>query len=432
MTSQSTAHIFLDANTALHFKRPDQIDWCALTGQKKVVLVGAPVLMNELEKQKVHNPSCKLRERADAYIKWLVFFVRDSSQEVRPGVHWHFIPHEPHIDFVENNLSTTIADDHLIASVLNYQVDPPDLIYVATADIGLEVKLRAREIDLLLIPESAKRPSEPDPQEKELQTLRLETARHKSRLPLLTLKFKEGKGHLKVLIKPPLLVKSLPNIRSKYLPSPIPPEDKSPAKIKASGLNISLPQISSRATILKYNEKLEEFFTAYEKYQSELIVWKEKYALLVEVELIFSNEGTVPASNIDVILDFPNDIELFGGKLKGFPERPKAPKPPREPGGSSLEEMLGYRDRVTPFDHSLFSPFTNELDKELPHVNKDENRVTFDLNNLKHGFQNKLKMFYFRFPSREDVRSFNVTYHLSAAELPMAAEGELHVVVTSI
>jgi hypothetical protein len=31
MTGPDSVHIFIDANVALHFKRPDQIDWRALT-----------------------------------------------------------------------------------------------------------------------------------------------------------------------------------------------------------------------------------------------------------------------------------------------------------------------------------------------------------------------------------------------------------------
>jgi hypothetical protein len=91
----SLVHIFLDSNTALHFKRPDQIDWQELTNSNQVVLVAAPILHRELEQQKIHNPSRKLRERAGDYIKWLVQFVRDPDREVRPGTKWLFFLSSP-------------------------------------------------------------------------------------------------------------------------------------------------------------------------------------------------------------------------------------------------------------------------------------------------------------------------------------------------
>jgi hypothetical protein len=68
-------HVFIDTNVAMHYQRPDQIDWKKLTGSDSVVLVAAPVLLSELERQKIHNPSRKLKERADAFIRWLVTFV---------------------------------------------------------------------------------------------------------------------------------------------------------------------------------------------------------------------------------------------------------------------------------------------------------------------------------------------------------------------
>ena len=69
MPRSTTAHVFIDANTALHFKRPDQIDWRTLANANEVVLVAAPVLLRELEQQKVINGSSKLKDRAADYTR---------------------------------------------------------------------------------------------------------------------------------------------------------------------------------------------------------------------------------------------------------------------------------------------------------------------------------------------------------------------------
>lgn len=124
MNTSANAYIFLDTNTALHFRRPDQIDWSALVNASEVILVAAPIFLRELEREKVHNSSSKLRKRADRYVRWLNNFVDDPSKEVRPSVRWCFLPHEPQIDFVANSLSPEIADDRLIASVLTYTPSP--------------------------------------------------------------------------------------------------------------------------------------------------------------------------------------------------------------------------------------------------------------------------------------------------------------------
>src|SRR5258708_3041213 len=67
----SSQHIFLDCNSALHYRRADQIDWCALADSAEVALVIAPVFLRELEQQKVVNGSKKLRHRADDAVRWL-------------------------------------------------------------------------------------------------------------------------------------------------------------------------------------------------------------------------------------------------------------------------------------------------------------------------------------------------------------------------
>src|SRR4051812_13913095 len=119
MHQSGLTHVFLDANTALHFKRADQIDWCSLAETADVVLVAAPVFLRELEQQKVHNPSRKLRDRAKETIKWLHGFLDSTpTPAVRPHVSLTFISCEPQIDFAARRLSERLNDDHLIASAV--------------------------------------------------------------------------------------------------------------------------------------------------------------------------------------------------------------------------------------------------------------------------------------------------------------------------
>ena len=63
--------VFLDTNIALHYKRADQIDWLRVSKAQSVTLIVPIILVRELENQKAHNPSSKLRTRAKNYISWL-------------------------------------------------------------------------------------------------------------------------------------------------------------------------------------------------------------------------------------------------------------------------------------------------------------------------------------------------------------------------
>lgn len=430
MTEPRTAHIFLDANTALHFLRPDLIDWCALTGCTQAVLVGAPILHRELEHQKIHNPSGKLRKRTAAYIKWLVEFVRDPAREVRPRTTWHFIPVEPQIDFPAHSLSAGIADDHLIASVISYAPPAGVEVYVATADIGMEIKLRHRKITPLLLPDTAKLPDEPDAQEKELQELRRKAAqKHLPSLSLIT--ELDGSRHPFELGSQVTTASAIPpeEIRRKYPslqgPERLSADEKATLSSDVRYQILCADMCGITGDVEQYNKEREIFLAKYEEYFSKLLQWEEWVALTVEVELTLSNEGTAPATDIDVILRFPEDIVLF--EEDDCPKRPEEPEPP------SRTDTLMHFSALTGYDPSSWLPSTHT---DFPHVNvnssasanQEQNEINYWSRNLKHGFTEKLDPIYFRFANRQAVRQFQVEYEISSAELPEPITGTLHFV----
>lgn len=437
MIQTHSAHIFLDANTALHFRRPDQIDWCALTGSSRVVLIGAPILHRELEQQKTHNASRKLRQRADAYIKWLVQFVRDPTLEVRPGTTWRFIPVEPLIDFLAHNLSPAIADDQLIGSIVTYT--PPDdaQMYVATADIGMEIKLRHRQIAPLLLPDTAKLPEDPDPQEKELQGLRRQLAERRSPILALVTEMAGDRHQMRIGRQAAVpSAKTLQQVRHEHQPLVKPGTRQPPKKgqsipglyqLEAAAAAFSSTLLSPER-VSYYNQKLDIFLAQYEGYLDKLLEWEEQAALTIQVELTLSNAGTAPGSDIDVILRFPDDIILINED--NLPAQPNQPEPPLRPDRIAATggfPMLGDRD----ISNLLRSPHTNF---SAPNINSSasvkpgEHQANYWLRNLKHGFTEKLDAIYFRFPDRKSVRQFHVEYEISVAELPGPTIGNLHFV----
>ena len=70
----------------------------------------------------------------------------------------------------------------------------------------------------------------------------------------------------------------------------------------------------------------------------------------------------------------------------------------------------------------------NHID-ELPSIDVSRHEVRYWLRSLKHGFTEKLGSAYFRFPDRASVRSFQVSYRVSAKELPKALSGKLNFVL---
>lgn len=423
----ATAHVFIDTNVALHFQRPDQIDWKMLAGSDCVVLVVAPILLKELQEQKIHNPSRKLRERADAFIRWLRQFVREPSRDVRDGVRWCFVRREPLVDFLANGLSTNVADDRLIASVLDYQPEDGSCVYVATDDIGLEVKLGARAIAVLSLPENLRLPVEPDPIEKENQELRRQLAQR--RMPALVLTWHGGDDHCR-LAMPPVITQapanSLDHVRAQYPflekreEKPF-AADNQMAKFARIAGELQRTLVPPDA-IDRYNEQLRVYLGEYKNYLELLLEWERARALTLPLKLTLINRGNLPASQIDVVLTFPDDLLLL--EEDDLPEPPESPEAPAKPGVIDL-----FAPRFDNLNHLFSRPdnYQFELDG-VPSVDNDAHKVRFGIRSLKHAFDETLEGFWFRFATRETVQSFQVQYHLSAAEMPEAVTGVLHVV----
>jgi len=115
-------YVFLDTNTLLHFKRPDQIDWPSLLKCTPVTLVFAPVVIRELEEQKVHNHTRMIRERAQGVVTWLGKFIESDHQaQIRPNVQLQFIRTSPMVDFAAHRLPHSIFDDESIASIIEFR-----------------------------------------------------------------------------------------------------------------------------------------------------------------------------------------------------------------------------------------------------------------------------------------------------------------------
>ena len=430
MPRSTTAHVFIDANTALHFKRPDQIDWRTMTNASEVVLVAVPVLLRELEEQRVINRSSKLRERAADYIKWLHQFVRRPDTEVRAGVRWWFLPNEPQIDFAAERLSRTIADDHLIASILDCSRQSGLSVLVATADLGLEVKLRSRQIGVLELFDDLRLPAEPDPVELEIKNLRRQIARFEARMPRLSVTFEGGAQHYSLSLgdpnaKPPTPL-DLIRAENPYMygtQAVVRSQDSVGATFSeiqrlTQQFGVSAKQADG------YNEELERYFDQYQHYLDDHAAWRDTHSLHHLVRLVIANDGSAPASNIDLDLIFPDGTRPVDDD--DIPSEPMAPKAPRRP--QSIMDIPGLMG--SDYLPSLFAPNPHDVINGnfygQPIVVEEGISVRISYSTLKHGFSVTSEGLMFRFADAAAVRAFSVEYCLSADELPEALEGQLH------
>ena len=431
MANLPVAYVFVDANAALHFRRPDEIDWCTFVGANEVVLVGAPVLLRELENQKIVNVSRKLRQRAADYIKWLHPFVRTPEINVRVGVRWLFLPEEPDIDFSSERLSHTISDDHLIASVLHYTRQSKINTFVATADLGLEIKLRTRRINVLELSDDLRLPTERDPLERENRDLKRQLARIQARMPKLSVAFENSRQHHIISIRAAdsFTVPSLAQVQADnpYMSRPK-SVDRSLQGVGAAFAEIqrlTQPLGMTSERMDAYDNELEVYFREYQDYLDCHAAWRDTLCLHHAIKCKILNDGTAPASNIDLDLFFPEGTFLVNDD--DFPKEPDPPKVPRRPQGIVDIRGLQYPNHLKPLISPDFYDVINKNYDGVPIIGNDKDSVRVAYSSLKHGFDFTTDEIVFRFEEQGTVRAFNIGYRLSADELLDIVEGRLHI-----
>jgi PIN domain len=423
---------FLDTNTFLHFPRLDQLDWLALLHSTGVRLIIAPVVIRELNRHKDSPTSLKTRERAAAVLRVLdEWSERAWPVFIRNGVELHFRVQDPLIDFAKFNLSRDIADDHLIASILEYNIDAdPGATRLVTADLGLKLKAKSHGISVDQLPAGLRLPDELLPEEKKRRELESEVMRLRNRLPKVKLLFNTDGPQLRVqlpaLNRPKLETPSAAEVRAKHPKMEVPrvKQPRSSEQLLASLNGIPAEDIE------KYNEQLDLYYAAYAEY---VVGIERVYALLANtarLDILAVNEGTCPAEGLDIFLHFPDGFALV--TESGLPKIPQKPNPPRKP--ETLAERMASA-------FQLPSVFARAPSFNLPDTSRPTNVSTprirrtksYDVNvsiaTLKHGFVESLEAFYVMFDSGARIGSFTIDYSIHASNLPDPSEGQLHVII---
>ena len=135
------------------------------------------------------------------------------------------------------------------------------------------------------------------------------------------------------------------------------------------------------------------------------------------MNLILLNAGTLPATEIDVNITFPEGLVLYDERTR-FPVTPKAPTPPPLKAQSPAYPFA----TAVPMDIRSLAPLgmsrpTTIFPKDL--------RVHFGLDVLKHHHQVAIHAFLVSFSTTKDIRSFGADYTITANEPIDPIEGSI-------
>jgi hypothetical protein len=436
-------YAFLDTNTFLHYRSFDEIDWPKVLGCDEVGLLIAPVTLSELDRKK-YEASGKIRDRARAVVTRLGAFVeKPLPATVRDGVDIRFLEVEPTGDVTVLGLDRQNQDDRLLASVIDFRNQHPgDEVVIVTADIGLRVKARSRNVEVVSLPDDCKLPDEPDPLEKRNQQLEREILELKRVMPRLELTFRGGSDRIIATLSEPRpldreeLARKRKQVRLGHRKMEGPGGQKQDvsaenfSEIARLALTPLLPLAQEQ--IDSYNEAMDLFYDEYDQWIIEQQEFEALIARSIKLELTISNSGTAPAEDIDVSLTFPDGFHLLGEKE--YPTPPVQPTPPKP-------ELFSPFVPKQLFDFGkLFSGNRFRLPEGFGHLHRpnvseasirktNSYAVNYQIGMIKHESSEQLSPLFVVFPERETATSFNFGFRVHSRNMPKSAVGQLHVIV---
>ncbi len=434
--------LFIDTNVLLHFRRLEEIDWLDLSKCKEAVIVLCSVVVRELDRHKVNHPQNKFRKRAQEIIAALhPRHSRVDSDTLRSGVRLEFIAEDPGLDFGAHNLQPELADDWLIASILDWKLKhPSDETKLVSADLGISIKAKAKGISTLEPLEADRLAEELDADEKRIKKLQEELAEIKNAQPDLKLCFGDGQNVTRVKVLSPTAFDAnhfeveMEQIRANHPLYPLSEELKDTVKggylsfIKRESFTKLLPQ----EEILRYNASLETFYGEYEKYLRAVHEHQNMERRTIQFEVALENNGSSPAEDVDIHIHFPDGFQLFDTEDNKIPEPPEQPDSPQKPGMFRLNidsRTLAAITSSCPPSLRLPGPPSNVSPPSIRRSNSYD--VNCHVGSAKHNYRISVAQFLAVFDSYDSVNSFQIDYSILAANIPKPTTGHLSVVVES-
>jgi len=438
--------LFLDTMVFLHYQDFDQINWPEVAQADAVTIVIPPVTIRELNKHKESHPRPRVRRRAGTTLRKLSALLGSGLEA--PLQDWVVVQLEdrdPLIDFTAHHLSPQIQDDQLIASIIMRRNESPRLpIVLVTSDVGLTLLAKANRlgIDTTRLSDDLKLPEEIDADQERIRELERQIRELKLVTPQLSLTFEDGSQHATFTLPRPIGLtpeeaeRKLDDLKRRYSKMQEQPKG---AGQSDNATNLTVADLATGAhmaflnavmpeEIERYNTDLDKFYQAYASHLQNSVKFQNLRGRTIVLAIWLANDGTAPAEDIDVFMQFPDGFVLRSHD--DFPEPPEPAKPPA-PARTAIQKMMEPITGLSSFPY--LGPFTPE--PVFPPPNVSSPRITrassYDVDlhvqRLKHKLREPFDALYATFESLEAAHSFHIDYQILAANLPDEASGTLHV-----
>lgn len=332
-------YLLLDTNIYLHYRDFEQINWSKIVDCNDFAILVPRMVIGEIDKHK-DGPKSKLKNRARAVSsKFAEYFLETRAQK---KVNLIDIDYPSKELMSTHNLKFEINDDVIIGSALSFS-NKEDIIVIST-DNTLLIKAKSHGFKYLRgIPDEYLISEEKTEEEKELERLNKEVESYRNRQPLPKLTFEDGKTELHLKRHKLYDINKEVEKRMIYLKLENPYESKNEKVYDESvatplfnanlfnqiqSIDNARNKLFSDDQINLYNQELDEYFVEYEKYLRLKLEKENLDNQVQEIKFFIHNEGTAETGNMNIFLEFPNNVKLYNKdscilKENFEPEKPK-------------------------------------------------------------------------------------------------------------
>lgn len=408
-----------------------------------------PITIRELNKQKELSKKPRIKQRAGLVLNKLSsLFENEQSAFIRDEVKVYFEDRDPVLDFSQLQLNPDIQDDQLIASIIMFKNEMPDVdLVLVTSDAGLTLigKAKRNNIPVMKLPDNLKLAEEPDQDQIRIRELEKRLHELELKIPQLSLVFADGNQYATFSLNYPIemtedeLAEKIELVKKQYPKM----KQQTKQKIESSGqfaaiaevmanFNASMGNVILPEDIEIYNTELDDYYTQYSEYLRKDIWYHNLRYRTVNLSIYVANDGTTPAEDIDVFLHFPDGFTIMD--QHSYPKSPEIPDPPSEPTTQlqRMTSMIRTPYLLPPLGLRGYTPDVISASRSVSahSIRKTGSyEVEFYVDRLKHKLREAADPLYISFESFESAQSFTIDYRLLAANIPEEISGQLHVVI---
>lgn len=435
--NRTMKYALLDTNTFLHYHLFTEIDWCSILNTEEVEVIVSTTVLQELDKKKFSEQDIRIKNRAKKVISTFNLVLENKIPFKKDKASLKFISTEPKIDWNKENLDSLILDDRIIATCIELIEKHNDLTLV-TADFGLKLKARNKSIPIYELDDNYLLKEKPTKEQDELLELREKLKKFEVTFPNLFLKLASDSNQTDFISFEIIRQADYPEEKIKIDVTNKVNEILTIAENKIQQNNN--PFIGNIGWIRQ--EDIDAFKEKVKKYENDLLgyyknLWEynEFLSRLLEIDFVFTNEGSSPGKDIDINIHFPDGFKVCDEKeIPHKPSEPKIPAPPM-----TLAESMQSLSSASFLNFSYLGAMNRPTINSIPTVKNfsspsirktNSYEVEYHIISLKHKSSHTLDPIYVYFENYSEIKSFSVDYSILAANYPEKFVGKLNIIVT--